>query len=201
VAPSGGGLVPAAASPSGPRRVECGELLQAALDLGLQAALRHDPGEQRGDRRQELDLGLLERPPRQGLDVEHPDDLVLPHERHGQHRVEALDVETADPREARIDGDVADRDRGAGRCRASGDPLADGKTDPPDLRAVKPVRRGQRQPVRIAVGQVEGADLDAHGLGRAVDDGAHELVPVARLRREPRDLVEERQLVQPAPGG
>ena len=60
--------------------------------------------------------------------------------------------------------DVADGNRQAGRGRATGDPLADGQADPADLAAVQPVRRGERQPIRVAVGQVEGADLDAHRL-------------------------------------
>ena len=32
-----------------------------------------------------------------GLDVEHADDPVVPHERHRQHPGEPLDVEAADP--------------------------------------------------------------------------------------------------------
>ena len=47
----------------------------------------------------------------------------------------------------------------------------------------------------LVVGEVERADLDAHRDGRPVDDRAHELVPVARQRRELGDLVEERELV------
>ena len=50
------------------------------------------------------------------------------------------------------------------------------------------------------VGQVERADLDAHRHGRPVDDRAHQLVPVARQRRQLGDLVEERELVEPAVG-
>ena len=185
----------------GPRGIERRQLLQPALDLGLQPALRDDAREERGDRRQELDLGATEVALRQRLDVEHADDLLVPHERHRQHRVQAAHVEPADPREAAVGGDVAHGDRQAGRGRATGDPLADRQAHPADLAAVQAVRCGERQPIRVPVGQVERADLDAHGRRRPVDDRAHQLVPVACLRGEPRDLVEERQLVETAPGG
>ena len=185
----------------GPRGIERRELLQPALDLGLQPALRDDAREERGDRRQELDLGATEVALRQRLDVEHADDLLVPHERHRQHRVQAAHVEPADPREAAVGGDVAHGDRQAGRGRATGDPLADRQAHPADLAAVQAVRCGERQPIRVPVGQVERADLDAHRRRRPVDDRAHQLVPVACLRREPRDLVEECQLVETAPGG
>ena len=49
----------------------------------------------------------------------------------------------------------------------------------------------------LVVGEVERADLDAHRGRRAVDDRAHQLVPVARQRRELGDVVEERELVEP----
>ena len=48
------------------------------------------------------------------------------------------------------------------------------------------------------VGEVERADLDAHRGRRPVDDRAHQLVPVARQRRQLGDVVEEREFVEPA---
>ena len=77
-----------------------------------------------------------------------------------------------------------------------GDALTPGKADPADLRPVEAVRRRERQPRAVAVGEVERADLDAHRDRRPVDDRAHELVPVAGERRQLRDLVEERELVE-----
>ena len=91
-----------------------------------------------------------------------------------------------------------------GRCvcrDAAGDALAPGQADLADLRSVEPVRRRERQPAVLVIGEVERAHLDAHRGGRAVDDRAHELVPVARLGRELGDLVEERELAEPGLGG
>ena len=61
--------------------------------------------------------------------------------------MEALDVEAADPREARVDGDVLDGDRLTGICDAAGDPLAEGETGRPTCPRSRPfvaarVRRG-----------------------------------------------------------
>ncbi len=95
-------------------------------------------------------------------------------------------------------GHVRDRDRLAGRRDAARDALAPGQADRADLRAVEAVRGGQGQARPLVVGEVERADLDAHRRGRAVDDRAHQLVPVAGQRRELGDLVEERELAEAA---
>ena len=182
----------------GPGRVERRQLLEAGLDLGLEAALLDDPGEERADRPQEFDVAGTEAAWLDGLHVEHADDVVVPDQRHRQHRGQALDVEAADPREARVEGHVVDRDRLAAGRDPPGDPLAEREADLADLAPVEAVRGGQGQPGPLAVGEVERADLDVHRRGRAVDDRAHQLVPVARQRGQPGDLVEERELVEPA---
>ena len=47
-----------------------------------------------------------------GLDVEHADGLVVPDQRHGQHRGdEPALVDAADPQEARVRLDVGDDER------------------------------------------------------------------------------------------
>ncbi len=181
----------------GPRGVEGGQLGQPRLDLGRQAALLDDPGEERGDRPEQGDLPVVEGTLLAGLDVEDTDHRVVPFERHRQHPGEGLDVEAADPREPLVDRDVLDRDRGAARSDASGDALAPAEADPADLRAVEAVGRGEGQPHPFVVGEVERADVDAHRGRRAVDDRAHQLVPVARERRELGDVVEEGELVEP----
>ena len=117
----------------GPRGIERRELREPSLDLGGQPALLDDPGQQRGDRLQERDLVFAEDPRSARLDIQHADDLAVPHERHRQHPGELLDIEAADPREARIDGDVLDGDRGARRSHAARDALTPGKADPADL--------------------------------------------------------------------
>ena len=121
-------------------------------------------------------------------------------ERHRQHRRESLDVEAADPGEARIDRDVLDRDRLARRGDTAGDPLADREADPPDLGPIEAVRRSQRQSRLLAIGEIERADLDIQGRRGPVDDRPHQLVPVARLGRELGDLVEEREFAEAAFG-
>ena len=75
----------------------------ALLRLGLLAALLDDPGEQVGDRLQLGDVGRAEQPRLLGLDVEDADDLVVPAQRHAEHRRdEPLLVDPADPQEARV---------------------------------------------------------------------------------------------------
>ena len=96
--------------------------------------------------------------------------------------------------------DVDDRDRLARGGDPAGDAHPPAEADLADLGPVEAVRRGQRQARLLVVGQVERADLDAHRHGRAVDDRAHQLVPVARQRRQLGDLVQERELVEPAVG-
>ena len=110
---------------------------------------------------------------------------------------------TSNPRthaNLRIDRDVLDRDRLARRGDAAGDPLADSEADATDLAPVETVRCRECQSGGITIGEIERADLDVERGRRAVDDRPHQLVPVARLRREPGDLVEEGQLAQAARG-
>ena len=65
------------------------------------------PGEQVGDRAELRDVVVAEGPRLLGLDVEDPDGLVVPGQRHGQHRRhEAALVDAADPQEARVGADV-----------------------------------------------------------------------------------------------
>src|SRR6266478_5026407 len=118
-------------------------------------------------------------PPVATLDVKDADDPIVPDERDRQHSGETLDVEAADPGEPRIDRHVVDRDRLAGRRNPPGDALPEPEADLADLASIEAVRRGERQPRACPVGEIEGAHLDPECLGRAVDDRAHELVPVA----------------------
>ena len=93
--------------------VEGLELAQLSLLLPLQPAFLDDPGQQRGDRRQEVDLLRREAPRRDRLDVEDADHDVVPGERHGEHRGEPREVEAAEVLEARVQPDVGDLDRPA----------------------------------------------------------------------------------------
>ena len=78
------------------------ERLDPGLGLGLLAALLDDPGEQVGDRPELGDVVVAEGPGLLGLDVEDADGLVVPGQRHGQHRChEPALVDAADPQEAR----------------------------------------------------------------------------------------------------
>ena len=70
----------------------------------------------------------------------------------------------------------------------------------PTWRPIEAVRGRERQPRLLAIGEVERADLDLERGRRPVDDRPHELVPVARLRRELGDLVEEGELAKAAFG-
>ncbi len=80
--------------------------------------------------------------------------------------------------------------------RGPRDPLVERQADLADLVTVQPVRRGERQATRGVVEQVERADLDVERLRRPLHERQHELVPVARLRREPGELVQERELAE-----
>ena len=177
-------------------RVELAQPVELLLGLGLEAPLLHDPRQQGRDRQQELDLVRVELPRLGRLRVEHADHGVVPDEGHGQHRVEVGDVEAADPAEPRIGGDVGRGHRRSLGRRPAGDALADGEAHAADLRRVEAVGRRQREPLARPVEQVERAHLDAHRDRRPVDQGPHQLVPVARLGRQLGELVEERELAE-----
>ena len=184
----------------GPRRVERGQLDEAALDLGRQPALLDDAGQEGGDRLEEVGLVLGEGADVAGLDVEHADHLVVPDEGHREHARERFDVEAADPREPFVDSHVRDRDRRLRRRDPPGDALAPGQADLADLRAVEPVRRREGQACPLVIREVEGADLHPHRRRGPIDDRMHELVPVPRQRRQLGDVVEEGELAQVALG-
>ena len=87
----------------GPRGIERGQLGEPRLDLGGQPALLDDPGQQRGDGLQEVDLVVartggrsrvwtLRTPTTSSCQTSGTDSIAG----------EALDVEAADPREARV---------------------------------------------------------------------------------------------------
>ena len=94
------------------RLVDGLERLDPRLGLGLLAALLDDAGQDVGDRAELLDVGLAEVARLLGLDVEDPDDLVVPGERHRQHRGDEPSlVDAAHPQEARVGLDVGDDQR------------------------------------------------------------------------------------------
>ena len=94
------------------RLVERLELLDLRLGLALEPALLDDARQEVGDRGQLVDVGGRELAVLLGLDVEHADDLVVPGERHRQHRGdEPALVDAPDPQEARLGGDVGDDHR------------------------------------------------------------------------------------------
>ena len=79
------------------------ELVDLGLGLALEPALLDDAGQQVRDRGQLGDIRRGEVARLLGLDVEHADDLVVPGERHGEHRGdEPALVEAADPQEPRV---------------------------------------------------------------------------------------------------
>ena len=107
----------------GPRLVERLERLDLGLGLALDPAFLDDPGEEVGDRRQLGDVGVAEVARLLGLDVEHPDDPLVPRQRDRQHRGdEPALVDPADPQEARIVADVGDPHRLARRPRPGRSP-------------------------------------------------------------------------------
>ena len=179
------------------RLVDGLERLDPGLRLGLLAALLDDAREQVGDGAELGDVGVAEPARPLGLDVEHADDLVVPGQRHAEHRGdEPALVDAADPQEARVGLDVGDDQRTLGRRDVAGDALAERHARPADLEAVEAVRRGERQVRSVPVEQVERGDIGMERIARPVDDGLQQLVPGPRGRREPRDLVEEAQLGQ-----
>ena len=133
-----------------------------------------------------------------GLDVEHADDLVVPGQRHAEHRGdEPALVDAADPQEARVGLDVGDDQRAVAGGDVAGDALAERHPRPADLEAVEAVGRGQRQVRSIAVEQVERGDIGMERVARPVDDRLQQLVPRPRRRRQAGDVVQEAQLVRP----
>ena len=94
------------------RLVDRLERLDARLGLGLLAALLDDPGQEVGDGAELGDVVVAEVARLLGLDVEDADGLVVPGERHGQHRGhEAALVDAAHPEEPGVGLDVGDDQR------------------------------------------------------------------------------------------
>ena len=173
------------------------ERLDPGLRLRLLAALLDDPGQQVGDGAQLGDVRRAEHARPLGLDVEHADRLVVPRQRHAQHRRdEALLVEAADPQEARVGLDVRDHQRLAMRGDPARDPLPERDARPADLEPVEAVGRGQRQVRSVTVEQVQRGDIGMEGVARPVDDRLEQLVPGARGRRQAGDIVDESQLIE-----
>ena len=183
-----------------PRLVELLERLQLALLLALETALLDDPREEGRDRHEERDLARGEPARLDRLHVEDADDEVVPGEGHREHRGEPGQVEAAEVLEARVEPDVGDLDRPAGCGGSPGDPFAQREADLPDVLLVQAVRRRQREAVGAMVQEVERADLHVERLARPVDDRLHQLVPVAGLRRQLGELVQERELAERAQG-
>ena len=103
----------------GARLVDAAQAVELRLRLEVQPAPLDDAGQERGDRRQAPDLGRVEVAARLGLHVQDADDAVAHLERHGQDRGEALVVDAADPRAARVVGEIGADDRAA-RARPPG---------------------------------------------------------------------------------
>ena len=132
-----------------------------------------------------------------GLDVEHADGLVVPGQRHAQHRGdEPALVDAADPQEARVGLDIGDDQRLLMGRDAAGHALAERHAGPADLEPVEPVRGGERQVRSVPVEQVQRGDIGVERVPRPVDDRLEELVPGARRRGEPGDLVDEAELLE-----
>ena len=132
-----------------------------------------------------------------GLDVEDPDGLVVPGQRHGQHRRdEAALVDAADPQEARVGLDVRDDQRLARRGDPAGHAFAERHAGPADLEPVEAVGRGQGQVRSVAVEQVERGDIRVEDVPGPVDDGLEQLVPRPGGRGEARHLVQEAELFE-----
>ncbi len=132
--------------------VDLAQLLEPLLCLGLLAALLHDPGQKVGDRLELRDIGVAEQPLALRLDVEDADDLIVPRERHAEHRRdEPALVDAADPQEAVVGPHVGDDERLAARRDPAGDALAERDPGAADLVSIEAVRRGQGQGGSIAI--------------------------------------------------
>ena len=173
------------------------ERLDPGLGLALLAALLDDPREEVGDRAELGHVRSAEHAWPLGLDVEHADRLVVPRQRHAQHRAdEASLVDAADPQEARVGLDVRDDQRLLAGRDGARDPFAERDAGASDLEAIEPVGRGERQVRSIPVEQIERGHIGMEGVAGAVDDRLEQLVPRAGRGRETRDVMDESKLVE-----
>ena len=132
-----------------------------------------------------------------GLDVEDADDLVVPGQRHAQHRGdEPALVDSADPEEARVGSDVGDDEGLAARGDAARHAFSEWHPRATDLEAIEAVRRSERQVGSIPIQQVQRGDVGVEGIAGPVDDRFEELVPGPRSGREARDLMQEPELLK-----
>jgi len=173
------------------------QLRSAGLGLALDAALLDDPREQVGDRSQVGHVRWRELATVVRLHVEDADDLVVPHERHGQHRDdEPALVDAAHPQESIVVADVRDHDRLARGGHAPGHATAEGHLGAPDLEAIEAVGRRKGQVLLVAIEEVERGDAGVEGIARLVDDGLEQLLPRPGGRRHAGDAMQEPQLVE-----
>ena len=179
----------------GARLVEALQRDNLGLGLALLTTLLDDPGEEVGDRAQLGGIGRVEVAHGLRLDVEHADDLVVPRQRHRQHRrhVAAL-VDPADPHEMGILLDVGHDHRLLAGCHPTGDALAERHPCAPDLVAIEAVRGGQGQMAAVAVEEVERADVGVQGVAGFVDDRLEELVPGPGRGGQAGDPMQEAEL-------
>ena len=177
-----------------PRLVDAAQAVELRLRLQVKAATVDDPGEQRRDRRQPPDLGVVEVTVCLGLDVEDADHAIGDLQRHRQDGREALVIDAANPGAARVVRKVGADHRTTGAGGESGDALTDLEARHADVLAIHPVGGGERQAGAITVDEVERADLRAHGAGAAIDDQLHQVVPGRCAGRELHDLAQRPEL-------
>ncbi len=177
--------------------VERLERLDLGLGLDLDPTLLDDPGEEVGDRAQLVDVRGAEVPGLLGLDVENPDDRVVPGQRHRQHRGdEPALVDAPDPEEPRIVADVGDDGRAPGGRDPPRDPFTERHPGATDLVAVETVRCGEGQAGPVAVEQVERRDVGPERVAGLVDDRLEQLVPGPGRRRQAGHTVKEAELIE-----
>ena len=173
------------------------EFHREGFGLPLLPSLLDDAGKEVGDRPELGHVDVAELATSFGLDVEDADGLVVPAQRHRQHRGdEPLLVDAADPQEPRVLGDLDDDQRLTRGGDPPGNALAVRHPRPPDLVPVETVRRRERQVRSVPIEEVERGDVRVERVPGAVDNRLEQLVPRSRGRREAGDLVEELELLE-----
>ena len=174
------------------------ERLDPRLGLGLLAALLDDAGQQVGDRARSWATSASVKS--RGCSVwTLRTPTVWSCQVSGTDSIEATNRRWSMPRTHRKRGSALTSGMTSGslgRGDATGHALAERDARPTDLEAVEAVGGGQRQVRSVAIEQVERGDVGVERVAGPVDDRLQQLVPGPGGRRQPRDLVQEAQLVE-----
>src|ERR687892_980406 len=168
------------------------ELVHALAHLLVEAGVLDRPGDERGARREDLDLGVGELPRRLRVERDRANDVaVLADDRDGEERLEALLLELGDEPVARVGDGVLGESRFLALDRPPGKTLAALEGDLADELRVGLRRGAEHEPLAFVLDEVDEARVHGAGVREQPHDRAENLLQVERGPDRGDDLVED----------